>query len=338
MSKNTVSPQKPMSLFWLLTVLTVASLHAQSWSLQLDNDFVFGTDGEYTGGIQIGWMSSEYNATRPGSFERGYDDLLTGVYPFDLSGMKRSGAIDIHGVAITPMDTQSKTPVYNDVPYMGMTSATFSLFIWNARYFHQLLFSAGATGPASGAGWTQKAFHRLIGNSEPQGWGNQLGNRLLLQAGYHGGTRQYTHRFSAHHTLEWFGNYYADAGTLFVCAGAGTVVRFGRNVPRNFKEVSGFLNSTIVRQLALESRKGRWGWDVDAGAGVNAIGWFYLYEASKGLGYEYDRPSALMTVYFGVNVYYENIQVALEAYPSRPLDRGLHTDSFGRLSMTWWLP
>ena len=342
MAASAVSRQKLILLFGLLTILPAVPLSAQSWSLTLDNDFVFDSDGEYTGGIQAGWMSSEYNATRPGSFGhsyiRGMNDLLAGIYPFDLSGMKRSGAIGINGVAITPMDTHSKTPVYNDVPYMGEMSATFSFFIWDERHFHELSLSAGVIGPASGAAWMQKMFHRLIGNSEPQGWEHQLGNRLLLQAKYLKGTRQYTHRFSGNHILEWFNNFYADAGTLYVGAGAGTVVRFGRNVPRNFNEVSGFLSSSLVKQLELESREGTWGWDVGIGAGINAIGWFYLYEASKDLGYVYDRPSALLTGYFGVNVYYKNIQVSLEAYPSRPFERDFYVDSFGRLSMTCWLP
>ena len=216
---------------------------------------------------------------------------------------------------------------------MGATSATFSLFVWNERRFHELSLAAGVIGPASGAGLTQKAFHRAIGNKQPQGWDNQLGNRLLLQAGYLFGTRQYERRFRGGYALEWFNNVFADAGT-----GAGTVLRFGRNVPENFAEISGFFSRSLARQLNIDSRKGRWGWDIGIGIGVNALGYFYLYEASKELGYEYDRPSAFLTEYFGINLYYKNIQFSMEAYPSRPLDRYIHSDNFGRLSIIWWIP
>jgi len=322
--------------------LLAVSLAAQSWSLLLDNDILFGTDDAYTGGVQIGWMSNELNGTREGSFERSYiggmSDLLTAVSPFDLGAMRRNGAVSLQGIAITPKDTKSKTPVYDDLPYMGATSASFSLFVWNERLFHELSFAIGAVGPASGAGLAQKTFHRLIGNEEPQGWDNQLGNRLLLQAGYLLGSRSYTHRFGDHYTFEWFNNFFADAGSVYVDTGAGTVLRFGRNVPGNFAEISGFFSHSLARQLNFDAREGTWGWDVDLGVGVNALGYFYLYDASKELGYEYDRATSFLSGYFGINVYYRNLQVALEAYRSRTLERFIRAENFGRLRLVWWIP
>jgi lipid A 3-O-deacylase len=322
--------------------MLAASLAAQSWSLLLDNDILFGSDGEYTGGIQIGWMSDELNATREESFERGYivgmSDLLTAIYPFDLGSMRRNGAISIQGTAITPRDTKSKTPVYNDVPYMGATSATFTLFIWNERLFHGVSLVVGAIGPISGAAFAQTTFHRAIGNTEPQGWDNQLGNRLLLQANYLVGARQYVHRFKGDHVLEWFNDFFADVGSLYVGAGGGSILRFGRNMPKNFAEMSGFFSRSLVRQLNPGSRTGTWGWDANIGIGVNALGYFYLYEASKAQGYEYDRPSAFLLGRIGIDLYYKNWQVAIEAYPSRSLDRYISSDNFGRVSLVWWIP
>lgn len=332
---------KRVLLLLALPVLAV-SLAAQSWSVLLDNDILFGTDDAYTGGIQIGWMSNELNGTREDSFERSYirgmSDLLTAIYPFDLGAMRRNGAVSLQGIAITPKDTKSSTPVYDDIPYMGATSASFSLFVWNERLFHELSFSVGAVGPASGAGTAQKALHRLIGNEEPQGWDNQLGNRLLLQAGYLLGSRSYVHRFYDHYTFEWFNSIFADAGSIYVDAGGGTVLRFGRNVPGNFVEVKGFFSHSLARQLNFDARRGTWGWDVALGVGVNALGYFYLYDASKELGYEYDRAMSFVSGYFGINVYYRNLQVALEAYRSRTLEHFIRAENFGRLSLVWWIP
>ena len=330
------------ALLWLAIPVLAVSLAAESWSFRFDNDLLFGTDDAYTGGIQAGWMSNELNATREGSFEHDYiggmSDLLTAIYPFDLGAMRRNGAISVQGVAITPKDTHSKTPVYDDIPYTGVTNAAFSFFIWNERLFHELSLGVGALGPASGAGFVQKTFHRAIGNEEPQGWDNQLGNRLLLQAGYRVGGRQYSRRFGEDYTLDWFDNFFADAGTIYVGTGIGTVVRFGRNVPRNFAEISGFFNRSLASQLNFDSRRGTWGWDVGLGAGINALGYFYLYEASNALGYEYDQPSSFFSGYFGINVYYQNVQVSLEAYRSRTLEHFIRSENFGRLSLVLWMP
>ena len=231
----------------------------------------------------------------------------------------------------------SKTPVYDDFPYIGMTSAAFSLFVWDDRHSHEFSLAVGVVGPASGAGFAQRTFHRLIGNEEPQGWDNQLGNRLL-QADYLLGARSYSRRFGDGYAFEWFNGVFAEAGSVYVGGGAGTVLHFGRNMPGNFAEISGFFSHSTAGQLNLENRRGRWGWDVDAGVGVNAIGYFYLYEASKTLGYEYARPSTYLTGYLGFNLYYENVQVGLEVYPSRPLERYVHPESFGRISVVWWVP
>jgi len=331
------------AVFMLLALMLLpTALRAQSLSASFDNDILFGSDGQYTGGVQIGWMSDELARAEQGSFAygyiEGYSTILATLLPVTFEGMHRNGAVSIQGIAITPEDTTRKEPDYHDVPYMGATSAIFSLFVWDRRRFHEIQLAAGVIGPASGAGFSQKTFHKLIGNHAPEGWDNQLGNRLLLQAGYLYGICQYEKRLDGDYAFEWFNNLSASAGSGYVGAGAGSIVRLGRNMSGNFVTVSGFFSHSLARQLNAGAPRGGWGWDVNAGIVANALGYFYLYDAANKAGYDFEQPAAFLTGRLGADLYYRNVQLSLELYPSRPVDRYTHSNNFGRLNIVWWIP
>lgn len=333
-AKRTIGAALVTAALWL-------PLQAQSWSFSVDNDLVFGSDDKYTGGFQIGWMSDERNASGEGSFTAHHIDGMSGLlrlfYPFDFSGMRRNGAISLQGIAVTPEDTERKTPDYDDVPYMGSTVVTSSLFVWNDRVFHEALITLGVIGPASGAEDVQKAIHRIFNIDEPQGWENQVGNRLVLQAGYIAGTRQYAGRLGDC-SFEWFNSLAANAGSSYAGVGAGSAVRIGENVPANFVSINGIINRSLANQLTPGTRSGTWGWSLDVGLFVDLIGYFYLYEYSKEHGYEWDRPPAVVTGRLGFDVYYKTLQVALELYPTRPVGEYIRSNYYGRLNIVLYVP
>ncbi len=324
-----------------MIVLTLP-LRSESWSFSVDNDWVFGSDDKYTGGFQIGWMSDEYNQSEKRSFSYKYvsamSDMLRLFYPFDFSGYRRNGAFSLQGVAITPEDTQSTAPVYDDVPYMGSTALTSSLFVWNDKVFHEAQVTLGIIGPASGAGDVQKAIHNLLGLDEPQGWSNQVGNRLLFQAGYVAGTRQYASRFAEKYDFEWFNSLSVNAGSGYVGAGGGTAVRIGQNIPANFIAISGVVNRSLADQLNLGSRPDSLGWSINAGLFVDLIGYFYLYEWSTEHGYTYEQSPVVLTGRLGFDLYYKNFQVSLELYPSRPAGEYINANFYGRMNLVYYIP
>jgi len=329
-------------IIWLLSAGMFLTLHAQSWSFSIDNDMIFGSDDKYTGGFQVGWMSDALGESEKGSFQYGYvkgmSDLLRAVYPFELSGMKQSGAISLQGIAITPEDTNETEPVYDDVPYMGSTALTASLFIWNENIFHEALITLGIMGPSSGAESVQKGLHRFFRIDEPKGWDNQVPDRLLFQTGYVMGTRQYAGRVAERYTFEWFNSLSVNAGSSYVGAGGGTAVRIGENVPKNFVTISGIVNRSLANQLNLEARKGRLGWSVNLGLFADVIGYFYLHEYAKQHGYDFEMPTTIITGLLGFDLYYETLRASLELYPSRPIGQYVRSNYFGRLNLVLEIP
>jgi lipid A 3-O-deacylase len=318
--------------------LATLPLCADSWSLQHDNDLVFDSDDGYSAGLRIGWMGEPYDRNAEGSFNRQYVAAMSGIVSLlgvSFEERRRSGAIGIQALIVTPEDLERPEPIYDDVPYMGLLSSHFSLFSWNAEDVEEFRVSLGVLGPPSNAASVQKRVHRLIGATEPKGWDNQLGTHPVVQAGYTRGWRHYAREYGGSRRMEWFNSCSADIGTFYNGVGAGSVLRFGRNMPANFVTTSGLLSSSQSNRLALEERTKQPGWELRAGLGISAIGYLYLYDEAKRLGYTFDRPRFIPRGNIGASVYRERFHLSLDLFPAGSVGTNPESKSFGRIILVW---
>lgn len=142
-----------------------------------DNDFInlngSGTDQAYTNGTRFDLF---YTRRQP---PRGFPDRW----------MPRTGkeSINTYGwgfmqVMFTPEDLRRSKPVPGDFSYSGGLFFTHTLHSSNPvrRLNLQTEWFAGVMGPWALAKETQTFAHQLLGYTKPRGWGNQLGNKLLL--------------------------------------------------------------------------------------------------------------------------------------------------------------
>jgi hypothetical protein len=322
----------------LVALTATLPLQADTWSFTHDNDFFFDSDDQYTGGLQIDWLGATYPEQTDDSYNGRYVEgmsELVALTGFDLAGKHRTGGFSIQELIITPDDLESREPIYDDIPYVGYLSLNFSLFGWDERAYDEYRFTLGLIGPDSGAEKLQKSIHELTGNTEPKGWHNQLDNKPVVQLGYVRGMCSRSIEMPNHLRLDWFNSYSVDVGNVYVGIGGGTVLRFGQNMPKNFSTANGLLNSSQSHMLAFNSRTEKWGWALNAGIFSNAIGYFYLYEESKRLGYSYDRPRFFVTGRVGFDLYFEALQVSMELYPSGSVSERSESSSWGRIRLTW---
>lgn len=98
-----------------------------------------------------------------------------------------AGSIDIYGWGLmqlmyTPRDIGQNIYQPNDYPYSGAIVATHTRYSYNPvrKYNLQTELVMGALGPLSLAHQTQSVVHRLTGFMQPEGWGTQFHNSLLL--------------------------------------------------------------------------------------------------------------------------------------------------------------
>lgn len=141
----------------LLLCMFGGLLYAGTATLYLENDAFSQNDAGYTNGIRFSYTEDEPR-------ERTYflDDATV-----------------VHSVfqhMYTPQDISNPDPQPNDRAWAGTLGYEYLTISGMARFG----FQAGVGGPASGAGKTQAWIHDLGGWTEPQGWDNQLDNRLLL--------------------------------------------------------------------------------------------------------------------------------------------------------------
>jgi lipid A 3-O-deacylase len=325
-----------IGFLWLF--LLSVPLQGESWSLLHDNDLVFNSDDHYTGGVQIGWMSDPYGSSGAGSFGQGYVTLLSrfvSLFGVSFEGRQRSGAIGLHELIITPEDLNSTEPIYDDVPYVGVLSGTFSLFSWDADDFEEFRLSLGVIGPSSGAEAIQKSVHSVTGSAEPRGWGNQLGTHMLLQAGYLRGARHYLREYGGNRRLEWCNSYSVDLGNFYSGIGAGSLLRFGRNMPANFVTASGLLSSSQSNRIGVEERGKEPGWEIRAGIGASAVGYLYLYDEAKARGYSFERPRLIPRGNIGATYYWEGFHLSLDLFPAGSVGANPKSKSFGRINLVW---
>jgi len=97
---------------------------------------------------------------------------------------------------------------------------------------HEYEIQVGVTGDASGAEPLQDFFHRIINRPEAQGWDNQLGSDVGINAWYR--FRRISLRSSASSRVHWdFGpTVEAAFGTMRTHASFGGIARIGRHAGR----------------------------------------------------------------------------------------------------------
>lgn len=321
------------ALFGLLAL----QLQADTWSVLHDNDYIFNSDDSYSAGLQINWMGECYHESDAGSFNRRYVSALSNLVAslgVSFEGRRRNGAFGMHALMITPDDLGRTEPIYDDVPYAGILSNNFTLFSWDRNDFDAYYASLGILGPQSNAESVQKNVHKLIGSTEPRGWDNQLGNRIIVQVGYVRGIRHYVRTYNDHRRLEWFFSSHLDVGNFYNGAGMGTSLRFGSHMPWNFAAVSGVLNSVTGNKLAFKPVKDP-GWELRVGLSVSGIAYFYFYEEAKRLGYAFDRPRIIPIANIGASFYWDRFRIAFDLFPTRSSDVDPRSSSFGRITLTW---
>lgn len=153
-------------LFFIINVHSKENNFLQNISLTYENDSVYGKDRYYTNGIQLSFLSRNFDLLN--------NNLKFYNYSFGV-GQK----------IFTARDIEIEFPEKNDRPYAG-----YLYFYLNKNFFYKnnivnlFGFSIGTTGKNSLAEEAQKSIHNLIGSPEPMGWKTQIDNELLFMFTY----------------------------------------------------------------------------------------------------------------------------------------------------------
>lgn len=176
-------------------------------NLYWDDDYLNlqgkGTDRAYTSGQRIDYF---YTKQHPSGW------FLDRIMPKAGKGHTDIYSWSLMQVMVTPNNISDPNFQPDDYPWSGALFAAHSLYSYNPE--HKFSFQSeclvGVMGPASLAGATQRAVHRLIHYTVPTGWSNQFGNTPLVNAAFTAEKQE----GGAGDFLELIGGARVDAGAL----------------------------------------------------------------------------------------------------------------------------
>ncbi|GIX28446.1 MAG: membrane protein [Burkholderiales bacterium] len=218
--------------------------------LQVENDWPFATDRQYTGGIELVWFSGE---GRPG--DGAWPGWLPGFSSLRGPKSRRHWTLALGQQAYTPDDLSATDPPRSDRPYAGWTYVRLGVTGWDSRRLDAWRLALGVVGPSSGAEAVQSWLHDLTGSQKGRGWDFQLGDEP-------GVVMHWERRWRA-----WAGGWGdgwgwnlvpavgANLGNVSTAWGLQLELRFGYRVPPDFGEVA-FLNGGPVAGPARRTASG----------------------------------------------------------------------------------
>jgi len=213
-------------------------------TVTLENDFLTGSDNNYTNGLGVTWVSKDVGTYEEQSFVRRWGQFWSFLPFVGDAGYRNYVSWSLAQEMHTPDDINLANPPLDDQPYAGVLYLDSVIYARKERWGHAWQLRVGVVGPASQAEHTQRWIHELVNSDEPMGWNTQLPNEPVINVGYTG-----TYRLAEGdlgNSASWrvipvaqagLGNYftgaglgiYGEVGWNLVDAMGGTALRQGFN-------------------------------------------------------------------------------------------------------------
>ncbi|HUR46990.1 MAG TPA: lipid A deacylase LpxR family protein [Candidatus Saccharimonadales bacterium] len=201
----------------------------QILSLKWENDAVDGTDKHYTQGAKLEYLSADDKFP---SWLQSFSAALPAV-GYELKAQKYGFALaqEIY----TPEDLTNPNVVIDDRPYAGWLFGRAILQRrgpgpLGSRARETLRLDLGIIGPESLAEATQREWH----NRTPLGWSHQLRSEIAFELNYQRECLIAIRTEDDQYGIDIIPHIGGSGGTVATYANAGTLLRFGYNMPNEF--------------------------------------------------------------------------------------------------------
>ncbi|WP_299791714.1 lipid A deacylase LpxR family protein [uncultured Shewanella sp.] len=230
---------------------------AGQWHLQVDNDFIFKDDGNYTNGLVLGWESDPMQSLNDKALPIRWQSLAS----FKQNDAQRAWGVKLTQQMWTPGDIKSEAPQPYDRPYAGYLALESHTATYGERWAQKNWLSIGVLGPASLTEQLQKMFHKITPSSTPNGWQHQIENQLTLQLAYEIDAlivRQnaFDNAFMGQTQWELSGLSHTQVGNFRSETDLGLTLRWGTNLAESFGRLS--LHSGQLGNISATTKSGSW--------------------------------------------------------------------------------
>ena len=190
-----------MKTIALLAALA-ASVHAGQLNLQLENDFPWHDDADYTHGSRVEYLTGD-------GFRFGVQQQM-----------------------YTPLDLRNAEQIPGRHPYAGTLLGFVGYkdpepLTGSLSFYHDVELSVGVLGPSSHADDVQRFIHKALGCKDPKGWGHQLHDEFEIELSYWPGLDWRVLGGEYGWSLHWVNEVGGLLGTLQIAGGANTELKLG---------------------------------------------------------------------------------------------------------------
>ena len=319
-------------------IFLLNTVHADRMFVEFENDVFANKDAGYTSGTHIGWLGSELNDSDLNKSSNVYGSFMQNAVanlPFlSLNNQKKHNAgISLYQMIFTPVDISKVEADYNDIPYSGSLLSSFFFFEWDSENYHEYSLDIGIVGLNSGAEWVQKTFHKVAGK-DPNGWDNQLDNKLILGVSYAYGIKSWTNNYDNKFESDWVNAFRCQVGNFYTGISGSSIWRFGENYPENFNSnFPGTMGNSSL--LGVPKRNKYLGWSLSAGLSADAVAYFYIIDSAN--EYDIDRNKFSASVIGSGSLYFGNAEIALSMRRRTALIKkaSYHEETFGSIAILW---
>ncbi len=303
-----------------------------TFAIEHANDMFVADDSDYTSGTSISWMSGTTDSREDFASILGAVIGGTNASPEwrkamgmgETFNLRQQWGLDLTQNIFTP-DDKSTLPLYGQHPYVGHLALTLSSLVKNEDRANLLEFQLGVTGSASLAKGAQHFIHKVRGQEQWPGWGNQMPSELTFNLNFR---RYYRLRNLESDYTDSLFYWHAEAGTVKVQAGLGITWRIGRNMGDGCPDLSHY-GSTIARPFAgINGDTADWGYYFFLTAGVRAVAHDLYLDGTVFHDYPkyVDKMPFVGQLGYGVGVRYGKAELIFGLYHT---SKEYHGQSFG---------
>ena len=197
-----------------------------------ENDHYAGQDQGYSSGLR--WQAGSRDLSRDScrtALRRFGDAAFGWAMPADPDALHLHVGVEHH--VYTPTDRLRTDLIVDDRPYAGWFFSTWGMRAESGRRRVEAAVDIGVVGPWAQGEAAQNLLHRILGRPEFDGWDNQLGNELGINARYRDARRVVLVEGRSF-GLDVIPHWGASLGNVATHTEAGAELRFGWQLPDDF--------------------------------------------------------------------------------------------------------
>ncbi|KGJ96973.1 lipid A deacylase LpxR family protein [Colwellia psychrerythraea] len=230
------------SVSFLLTIalLTLSPTKAAQLSVQLENDGLFASDGNYTNGFSLAWESKPLQIYHQ-HLTLSMPLLLQWQYVLRLPVNNKQSAwgVKVSQRMWTPSDIGITYSQSNDRPYVGLVELESHTADYSSSFAQKNWLTLGIIGPKARAERVQTKVHNFTGSTMPQGWQYQVQEQVTAQFAYEVDSLLYRNKtYFSQSQWDVSGFSHIALGNLETQAAVGLLFRWGTELSSSFGRLS----------------------------------------------------------------------------------------------------